>query len=109
MRLLLVTNDFPPRPGGIQQYLGNLVEAFPGEVRVLAPAESDDAGSGVIRADRRFMWPTRRVRRWVEEHIDRFRPDIVVLRGRGRCRWAGPSSCLQGGLADVARLRPGYH
>ena len=26
MRLLLVTNDYPPKAGGIQQYLGNLVE-----------------------------------------------------------------------------------
>lgn len=91
MRLLLVTNDFPPRPGGIQQYLGNLVEAFPGEVRVLAPAESDDAGSGVIRADRRFMWPTRRVRRWVEEHIDRFRPDIVLFGAPHPLPWLGPA------------------
>jgi hypothetical protein len=37
MRLLLITNDYLPKAGGIQQYLGNLVERYEGEVRVLAP------------------------------------------------------------------------
>ena len=39
MRLLVVTNDYPPKPGGIQQWLGNVVDHFEGEVRVLAPAD----------------------------------------------------------------------
>ncbi|TFV60584.1 glycosyltransferase family 1 protein [Mycobacterium sp. PS03-16] len=41
-RVLLVTNDFPPRPGGIQSYLeafvGQLVTAADHEVTVYAPA-----------------------------------------------------------------------
>lgn len=38
-RTLLVTNDFPPRAGGIQNYLQALVERLPaGEVAVYAPA-----------------------------------------------------------------------
>ena len=37
-RTLLVTNDFPPRPGGIQSYLQNLVDLLPPEdVVVYAP------------------------------------------------------------------------
>ena len=37
-RTLLVTNDFPPRPGGIQSYLQNLVELLPSDdVVVYAP------------------------------------------------------------------------
>ena len=57
MRVLLVTNDYPPKPGGIQQYLGNLVPNLDAEVLVLAPRdEGDDAG--VVRNRRRFMWPT---------------------------------------------------
>lgn len=37
-RILLVTNDFPPRPGGIQSYLQNLVELLdPADVVVYAP------------------------------------------------------------------------
>ncbi|MBD0022619.1 glycosyltransferase [Gordonia pseudamarae] len=37
-RTLLVTNDFPPRPGGIQSYLENLVDRLPpDQVVVYAP------------------------------------------------------------------------
>ncbi|NED60122.1 glycosyltransferase family 4 protein, partial [Streptomyces sp. SID10244] len=37
-RTLLITNDFPPRPGGIQSYLQNLVDRLPpDEVVVYAP------------------------------------------------------------------------
>ena len=35
MRLLLVTNDYPPKPGGIQMYLQNFVDAYPDDVRVV--------------------------------------------------------------------------
>ena len=37
-RILLVTNDYPPRPGGIQSYLQNLVDLLdPDQVVVYAP------------------------------------------------------------------------
>jgi phosphatidylinositol alpha-1,6-mannosyltransferase len=80
IRTLLVTNDYPPKPGGIQQYLGNLVETIGGEVRVLAPRDDDaDRDERVHRGRRRFMWPTRRVRSWVERHIREFEPDVVLF------------------------------
>jgi phosphatidylinositol alpha-1,6-mannosyltransferase len=78
VRLLLVTNDYPPKPGGIQQYLGNLVAALPGEVRVLAPAD-EGGGPGVVRNPRPFMWPTRSVRRWVAEQAADFGPDWILF------------------------------
>jgi phosphatidylinositol alpha-1,6-mannosyltransferase len=78
VRLLLVTNDYPPKPGGIQQYLGNLMAAFGGEVRVLAPADGGADGS-VVRAERSFLWPTKPVRAWVEGHIREYRPDVVLF------------------------------
>jgi phosphatidylinositol alpha-1,6-mannosyltransferase len=78
MKVLLVTNDFPPRAGGIQQYLAGLIEGFVGEVRVLAPSD-DGTSSNVFRDRRKFMWPTRRVRRWVEDHIAEFEPDLVLF------------------------------
>ncbi|MBN2113565.1 MAG: glycosyltransferase family 4 protein [Acidimicrobiia bacterium] len=78
MRVLLVTNDYPPKPGGIQQYLGNLVAAFWGEVRVLAPADEGD-DSRVVRHPRPFMWPTRSVRRWVAEQAADFGADVVLF------------------------------
>ena len=48
-RTLLVTNDFPPRTGGIQNYLQELVDRLPpGDVAVYAPAwpgaDAFDAG-----------------------------------------------------------------
>ena len=84
MRLLLVTNDFPPKLGGIQQYLGNLIDAHEGEVLVLAPAggpaDGTKRGEAVVRRHRgRFLWPTRRVRRWVESEARQFRPDLVLF------------------------------
>jgi len=78
MRVLLITNDYPPRPGGIQQYLAGLVDAIDGPVRILAPRDRDD-GAEVIRDKRRFMWPTRRVRRWIESNIAEFAPDVILF------------------------------
>ncbi|MGH3787544.1 MAG: glycosyltransferase family 4 protein [Pseudonocardiaceae bacterium] len=43
-RILLVTNDFPPRPGGIQAYLHQLALLLPaGQVTVFAPASPEAA------------------------------------------------------------------
>ena len=43
-RTLLVTNDFPPRPGGIQSYLQNLVDRLPADqMTVYAPRWRGDA------------------------------------------------------------------
>ncbi len=79
MRLLLVTNDFPPKAGGIQQYLGNLVERFEGEVRVLAPLhEGVPSQPNTVRGGRRYMLPTRKVQRWVRSNIEEFSPDVVL-------------------------------
>ena len=56
MRLLLVTNDYPPTPGGIQMYLQNFVDAFPGEVLVYGPANDDaDPDPMVVRGPSSYM------------------------------------------------------
>lgn len=70
-RVLLVTNDFPPRRGGIQSYLGEfvsrLVEAGSHSVTVYAPrwkgAEAHDAAAGyrVVRHPGTLMLPGRTV------------------------------------------------
>ncbi len=80
VRLLLVTNDYPPRPGGIQQYLGNLVAAYPDPVLVLAPHDGR-AGvePGVVRHRGHFLWPTRQVGAWIEAAAARFAPDAVLF------------------------------
>lgn len=84
MRLAVVTNDYPPKPGGIQQYLGNLVDAWPDDVLVLGPndgpANETDRGEAVVRRGTAgFMWPTPRVRRWVMAELQSFEPNAVLF------------------------------
>jgi phosphatidylinositol alpha-1,6-mannosyltransferase len=84
VRLAVVTNDYPPKPGGIQQYLGNLVDAWPDDVCVLGPADgpADETGRGedvVRRGNARFLWPTPSVRQWVTKELKSFRPDAVLF------------------------------
>lgn len=83
-RLAIITNDYPPKPGGIQQYLGNLVDAYPGEVRVLAPSDGPAAatvrGESVVRRHQRaFMWPTPAVAAWAERELGDFAPDAILF------------------------------
>jgi len=75
MKVLLVTNDFPPRVGGIQSYLWNLYSALSArgiEVRVLAPRFPGDAafdgasGVEVRRFGRAIAWPSRALQREIE-------------------------------------------
>lgn len=68
MRTLLVTNDFPPKVGGIQSYLFGLVESLdPSGVRVLAPsypkAEEFDARQPyeIFREPTSRLYPTPRL------------------------------------------------
>lgn len=80
MRVLLITNDYPPRPGGIQQYLANLVAQSGHEIRVLAPKDNASAdGPNIVRGHTSWMMPTRRTVRWVREHIADFGPDMLVF------------------------------
>ncbi|MHB8511105.1 MAG: glycosyltransferase family 4 protein [Actinomycetota bacterium] len=66
MKILLVTNDFPPRVGGIQVYLDNIYRrlAERHEVTVFAPAHPGDIAWDarqsfrVIREPGRIYWPT---------------------------------------------------
>lgn len=86
MRILLVTNDFPPRVGGIQNYLWNIYSRLPADnVAVLAPAFPGDVAYdrtqpfAIHRWPGRVYWPTpalsRRVRDLAREH----RADAVAF------------------------------
>ena len=84
MRLLVITNDYPPKSGGIQTYLGNLVDAYPGPIRVLAPADGPAVGTArgeenVRRGRRRFMWPTRRTVDWFIAEARDFQADAIFF------------------------------
>jgi phosphatidyl-myo-inositol dimannoside synthase len=84
--VLLITNDYPPRAGGIQQYCHNLMRRFPPEeVVVYAPAwpgaEEFDAGeaSRIVRHPTSNMLPTASVARRAVELIGEVRPDLVCF------------------------------
>ena len=80
MRLLLVTNDFPPKPGGIQQYLRSFVDAYRDPLLILAPDDPTAAPeTNVVRSHRRFMWPTSETLGWVSEQAAGFAPDVVLF------------------------------
>jgi phosphatidyl-myo-inositol dimannoside synthase len=98
MKVLLVTNDYPPRAGGIQQYLKGFVRHFPGEVRVLAPRDGSPDEAGVVRGPGRFMWPTRRVRRWVAAQVEDFEPDVVLFGAPHPLAHLGPRLRRQSGV-----------
>ena len=73
-RLLVVTNDFPPRPGGIQSFLQGVVTRLPPDQVVVLTSrwrdwENWDAGVPfpVVRADTKVLLPTGQVRRQAVE------------------------------------------
>jgi phosphatidylinositol alpha-1,6-mannosyltransferase len=81
MRLLIVTNDYPPKPGGIQMYLKNLVEAYPDAAHIVAPADpdADSQEMGVTRGSSTYMLPTRETARTIAEAAERFEPDVILF------------------------------
>lgn len=96
-RVLLVTNDFPPRPGGIQSYLHELAMALPaGAIAVYAPdwhgAAAFDARLPfpVIRHPSTLMLPT----------------PAVLQRATGLVRELHCESVLFGAAAPLALLGP---
>src|SRR5574341_1160821 len=81
---LLITNDYPPRAGGIQQYCHNLVRRLPPhQVVVYAPAwpgaADFDAGEAyrIVRHPSSRMLPTPEVARRAIELIRELRPELV--------------------------------
>jgi phosphatidylinositol alpha-1,6-mannosyltransferase len=86
LRLLLVTNDFPPRVGGIQNYLWNIYSRLdPSELVVLAPAHPGDVAFDraqpfeVVRWSGRVYWPTRSLTRRVNELVSAHNADAVAF------------------------------
>jgi phosphatidylinositol alpha-1,6-mannosyltransferase len=85
-RTLVVTNDFPPRVGGIQRTLEALVAQFPAErVAVLCP-DWDDAAAydaaapfRIFRQPERFLWPTPDVGRRVGAAAEEFSAEVVLF------------------------------
>ncbi|MFA9429256.1 glycosyltransferase family 4 protein [Egicoccus sp. AB-alg2] len=86
MRVLWLTNDLPPRAGGIQQFVGNLLDrVHPDDTLVVGPAGDDEAAAHDARQRYRTVrlpgpvFPTPRTLRSTLTVGRSHRPDVVVL------------------------------
>ena len=86
MPSLLVTNDFPPKLGGIQSYLYELWRRLPpGETTVLttphAGAAAWDAQQAfrVVRTEQKVLFPTRALTRDVDALAREVGADVIFL------------------------------
>src|SRR5665811_261593 len=78
MRVLVVTNDFPPASGGIQRYVGDFLRHVSWDVHVAAPAHPQTPTETQVSRYDRTLTPTRRAANWIEERVDEHRPDLVL-------------------------------
>jgi phosphatidylinositol alpha-1,6-mannosyltransferase len=123
-RTLLVTNDYPPRVGGIQRTLEALVSRFPPDrVAVWCPdadgAAAFDAGAPyeVIRQPEGFLWPTPDVRRRIHEAVSAFGAEVVLFGAIYPLALLGPSLAEAGtpylaaahGFEYWLSIAPGTH
>jgi phosphatidylinositol alpha-1,6-mannosyltransferase len=83
---LLVTNDFPPKHGGIQSYLYELWRRLPPAETTVFTTEFSGSGRWdrqqefrVERARRGVLWPTRALARDVDALAREVRADVVFL------------------------------
>ncbi len=83
--VLWLTNDLPPRVGGIQRFVGELLtRVHPETTTVIGPDQPGAAGHDreapyrVVRGPRRVL-PTRSVRALTRRVGTEHRPDVVVL------------------------------
>ena len=123
-RTLLVTNDYPPRVGGIQRTLEALVRQLPADrVAVVCPANEDAAAFDdaapyrVFRQPERFLWPTRDVGRRLRAAADESGAEVVLfgaiyplaLLGPGFARSGTPYVAAAHGFEYWLSIAPGAH
>jgi phosphatidylinositol alpha-1,6-mannosyltransferase len=123
-KTLVVTNDFPPRVGGIQRFVEALVQGLPPDrVSVLAPgwegaaAYDRAARFEVLRQPETYLWPTPRLERRVAEAIEATGAEVVFFGAIWQLAALGPRIEARGtpyvGLAHGFEywlsLLPGTH
>ncbi|HSJ51442.1 MAG TPA: glycosyltransferase family 4 protein [Actinomycetota bacterium] len=123
-RTLVVTNDYPPRVGGIQRTVEAVVRQLPPDrVGVVCPAwdgsPAFDAGAGyrVFRQPERFLWPTPDAGRRVRAAIAEFGAEVVLFGavyplatlGPGLERRGTPYVSLAHGFEYWLSIAPGAH
>lgn len=123
-KTLLVTNDYPPRVGGIQRTLEALWRELPPDrVGVLAPswkgAEAFDALAPypILREPDAFIWPTPRFNARLERIIDDLGVEVVLfgdafplaMMGPGLARRGTPYVVAAHGFDYWLSVVPGAH
>lgn len=123
-RTLLVTNDYPPRHGGIQRTLEALVRRMPPDrIAVLCPAWRGAAAYDerqpyrVFRQPERFLWPTPEVARRVWAAAEEHGAEVVLfgatyplaLLGPGLARRGMPHVAMTHGFEYWLSIAPGTH
>ena len=123
-KTLLVTNDYPPRVGGIQRTLEALVRRFPPDrIAVVCPAFEGAAAFDeaapypVFRRASSFLWPTPPVARAVRDAIDRSGAEVVLfgatyplgLLGPGLAKAGIPYLSAAHGFEYWLSIAPGSH
>lgn len=111
MRTLWITNDLPPRAGGIEQFVANLLARIePDQTLVVGPAHPEAAthdarvGHEVHRLSGSVL-PTPATRRIVRELAARHQPDVIVL---GACWPLGEmAAALDRDVAPVVAISHG--
>ncbi|MGZ8624184.1 MAG: glycosyltransferase family 4 protein [Actinomycetota bacterium] len=100
---LVVTNDYPPRVGGIQRTLEALVDQLPPDrVSVFCPdwdeTEAFDAAAPyrVLRQPERFLWPTPEVVRRVEDAVRETGAEVVLFGATYPLAMIGPRLAARG-------------
>lgn len=114
-RILLVSNDFPPRPGGIQAYLHQLALALPeGEIAVYAPDCSGAAAFDarlpfpVVRHSGPLMLPTLTVLRRAVGLLRELRCETAWFGAAAPLALLGPSLRRRAGIRRVVASSHGH-
>ena len=123
-RTLVVTNDYPPRVGGIQRTLEALVKELPPDrVGVVCPAWEGadsfdvDAPYRVFRQAERTLMPTPEVGRRVRAAVDAMGAEVVLFGATYPLAMLGPSLASRGipylsaahGFEYWLSIAPGAH
>ncbi|MGZ8583290.1 MAG: glycosyltransferase family 4 protein [Actinomycetota bacterium] len=123
-RTLLVTNDYPPRVGGIQRTLEALVNELPADrVAVFSPGHDDavafDGGAPypVLRQPEPFLWPTPDVGRRLEAAVREIGAEVVLFGATYPLAMLGPRLARAGvpylaaahGFEYWLSIAPGTH
>jgi len=102
-RTLLVTNDYPPRVGGIQRTLEALWKELPSDrAFVLAPAAAgaeafdEAARHRILRGPSGFMWPTPELAARVTDAVAELGIEVVLFGDAFPLAMLGPRLARQG-------------